>query len=131
MTPALEALARRLAACRRSGLWIKGMRTDGGLRVYTVGRSLVGVRDDDIRMRPDCSAIPHDALPDLTDPATVGLLPAMARDALGCPAAQASPWTIGPHTVTRWRVCLNDEEDREFSGATETEAWIVAMESAS
>lgn len=68
------------------------------------------------------------ALPDLDDDATAGLLPAMVREALGCPAAQASPWTIGPHTVTRWRVCLNDEADREFPGATEIEAWIVAME---
>ena len=99
MTPADQALARRAVACAG---WRPGMRTTCGRIVYAIERGCpLGVRMDDRRVRPDCAAIPHDALPDLNDPATLGCLLALVREAWQDPTITTHCWRVSPAVVAR------------------------------
>jgi len=110
MTDEMIALARRAVACR-GWRWIPGMKLTTGLRLT---ESLVWL------------TYPVD-LPDLTDPATLGCLLALVREAWGDDEAYAIPW----HDEDGgWTVCVH-EEDRSVSvseGDTETEALVAALE---
>jgi hypothetical protein len=68
-------------------------------------------------------------LPDLTDPATLGCLLALVREACGDDEAYAIPW----HDEDGgWTVCVR-EEDRSVNvseGDTEAEALVAALEDA-
>jgi hypothetical protein len=81
------------------------------------------VRDDD----PDTPAcFGGFSVPDLTDPATLGCLLALVREAWGDPLAVVSPvwekgWMIG------WRVCFARSG---FFAGTEAEALVAALEAA-
>jgi hypothetical protein len=67
-------------------LWMEGMRTSRGLRVYSVKPPLpLGIREGDQRARPECGALPYNAQPDTEDAATLGCLTQRARELNQCP----------------------------------------------
>jgi|DEB19_MinimDraft_3_1074340.scaffolds.fasta_scaffold23477_2 hypothetical protein len=119
MTPAieaLEALARRAVACR-GWRWMPGMLLSSprswGLRIVT------GPIEEHA-----------DAAPVLTDPATLGCLLALVREAWGDPyliatKERGSCWIIAIHLCDAMLV-----GGRYIRGATEIEALIAALEAA-
>ena len=64
-----------------------GMRDNQGRRVSSLGVYPTGIPDGDSRVRPDNSVSRQPILPDLTDPATIGCLLALVREAWGLPKA--------------------------------------------
>lgn len=80
MSDALD-LARRAVACKG---WrgMQGMLTTDGLRVAHNGDWLVGIMCDQKR-NEWCETDLEGRLPDLTDPATIGCLLALVREAHG------------------------------------------------
>lgn len=141
MTPPTPNLARRAVACR-GWRWMPGMRTVEVLRpppfVLPLWDEAVVVAADDGDPVSVCTVhrkvrdLHPGALPDLSDPATLGCMLALVREAWAAPFAQVSPRLGGNPTVCDGWVCyLNDDEaDRRFSGATEAEALIAALEAA-
>ena len=120
MTSEIEALARRAVACP-AWRWIPGVAAvmpDGNrARLLMEGKWWC----------PPLSA--HEAfvdeaetLPDLTDPATLGCLLALVREAWGVPNAFAYPCAHGG-----WGVSLNPGW---INGPTEAEALVAALEAA-
>jgi hypothetical protein len=124
-------LAKRAVACK-GWRWLPGMLAKHpnfrGFRVSHVG--LTGMRGachyaawfGDVEL--DVVALPlpasSDVLPDLTDPATLGCLLALVREAWGNPTLT----TVG--TLGVWWV----ESYDEFCGDTEAEALVAALEAA-
>ena len=137
MTPADEAIARRLRAqCERFG-WMTGMRTLESpprapcITIPEWDEAIVVVADegDEPRVLPLVThrerPIHDGALPDPDDPATIGCFAAMARKATD-PRAHVPPTTDGgwagmtPHGVGAfWR---------HARCATEIEAWLAVLE---
>jgi hypothetical protein len=109
MTPAeLEALARRAVACKR-WRWMPGM-------LYKQRRCGV---------RPEAATAPiiqGGGLPDLTDPATLGCLLALVREAWGGPTLGL--WCDFVKTI--WIV--GDYEGELATAPTEAEALVAALE---
>ena len=117
MTDEMILLAKRAVAC-------KGWRWMPGMRWWTDDDR--GRLDD---FQPDYMGRPTDALPDLTDPATVGCLLALVREAWGDPTL----CVVLDTSDGRW--CVGCWEDngiamRGRGGATETEALVNALEGA-
>lgn len=77
----MTELAKRAVACRH---WrgMQGMLTTDGLRVAHNGDWLVGIMCDQKR-NEWCETDLEGRLPDLTDPATIGCLLALVREAWG------------------------------------------------
>jgi hypothetical protein len=114
MSDEMIALARRADACR-GWRWMPGMRwwTDDDR----------GRLDD---YQPEYMGRPTDALPDLTDAATLGCLLALVREAWRCPKANVS-WV----TDDKCMVVFYMGHAQEFLLAdTEAEALVAALESA-
>lgn len=124
MSSSIETLECRAIACKH-WRWMPGMVTETGIRVlrrdtdgYTIG---YGPRTSYCIME-----VTSDALPDLTDPATLGCLLALVRE--HC-----------PDVTTNWAM-LNGERRWAVYGAltsagmclyhTETEALVAALEAA-
>jgi len=128
MTPALEALTRRAVACR-GWRWMQGMLiADNGAGVrflWEDDRYLHGMAAEAsglwMRMNKD-----RERLPDLTDPATLGCLLALVREAWSQPSAT----TLAHHG--RWYVVHADVDASSWLAAwpTEAEALIAALEAA-
>jgi len=111
MTEEQIALARRAVACK-GFRWLPGMLTTEGMRV------VVRCFNDDNE--------PDDDIPDLTDPATLGCLLALVREAWGDPTirTQASgPYWIGANQG--W--CGYEITDEQ---STEAHALVAALEAA-
>jgi hypothetical protein len=159
-----EALARRAVQCKGWG-WMPGMLTTGGLRIVAVDPvddgSGVGPAygyepsPEHHGARTRCyvdTAFPE--VPDLDDPATLGCLLALVRQAWGEPAAHPAAYTTGVAVaeyqgprperavdsegggwhvigwgVNRGRGRVMDVL-RGFNHRSETEAIVVALESA-
>jgi hypothetical protein len=115
----IEELARRAIACKR-WRWMPGMLSVKGLRVVR--------RDDDRYVigyyanRESLSERVVD-LPDLSDPATLGCLLSLVREAWGKPNLYARP--EGDY----WRMWA--EEPGAFVFTTEAAALVAALEGAS
>jgi hypothetical protein len=71
----LEELGRRAVACKR-WRWMEGMLA-GTTRIVDV-KDGPYVFDSEYE---DCAGLPHKAVPDLSDPATLGCLLALVREA--------------------------------------------------
>lgn len=110
MSDDMIALSRRAVACK-GWRWMPGMKVDGGFRVV---ESLVPF------------TFPVD-LPDLSDPATLGCLLAIVREAWGDPRAStnASPYGDG-----RWAVSDSKARRAYAWGTSEADALVAALESA-
>ena len=67
--------------------------------------------------------IDRERLPDLTDPATLGCLLALVREAWVDPNAHTMPY------YGRWAVFLSSDQDAG-DGSTEAEALVAALEAA-
>ncbi len=125
MTEAQTALSRRAVACR-GWEWMPGMRTLDAMRV---------IHDPDRWPDRPCAireggwvdtAPPRplgDDLPDFCDPATLGCLLALVREAHG--QSTLSPVSRGPHS---W--CLADYGTSALEGETEVELLVAALEGA-
>jgi hypothetical protein len=152
---ALAALGRRAVACK-AWRWMPGMRDTYGTRVLAVlpdGRlrtsELVSETYAGATLAEHEVSAPADMMePDLADPATLGCVEALVREAHGEPEAVAVTTTLGRLTgnydadewdAVRW-VVLEDANAvywwRESSigdpplgsGATREDAWVRALE---
>jgi hypothetical protein len=125
MTPEIEALARRAVACPR-WRWMPGMRW---IDNRPSPLEPIALRVADIRPRDGWDVPPY-VLPDLTDPATLGCLLALVREAWWDPYLAATRERVGDWIVAS-RLCdAMLARGRYFRGATEAEALIVALEAA-
>lgn len=119
------ALGRRVMACR-GFRWIAGMLATGPGGPVRVEWIVDGSPDAECGM-------PSGGVPDLRDPATAGLLPALVREALKEPRLCA--WTSdgAEWELVRWYIGDDGEYQPATAtgrGPTEPEAWIAAWETA-
>jgi len=122
MKPELEALARRAVACPR-WRWISGM-----LRLRDApGKADHGKREGRVEARDEWSYAEWPCLPDLTDPATLGCLLALVREAWSEPILSVA-WAGGRWYVVR-RIRSVDAL-RWIDTATEVEALVATLEAA-
>jgi hypothetical protein len=112
-------LGKRAVVC-------KGWRWMPGMRWWT--------EDDRGRLddyQPEYMGRPHDALPDLTDPATLGCVLALVREAWGNDFEQV--WLEWYPPLRRWGILGGHAAARPIlvaSGSTEAEALVAALEAA-
>jgi hypothetical protein len=139
MTPEIEALARRAVACPR-WRWMPGMLDQHDRRVLdtNTGRNLgfpvwwtdaIGCDCHEVYEDPDKARSEWaDALPNLTDPATLGCLLALVRRAYN------DPFTHVEYELGEWIVWATPEGRRgKYSMSvrkTEAEALVRALERA-
>ena len=114
MTEEQIALARRAVACK-GWRWMPGMRAVGRRNLPAAWFRLE-------ESTPSLTGEWSDALPDLTDHATLGCLLALVREALHSPRAHVL-YVAGLH---RWECA--DNRVVLGVGATEAEALVAALE---
>jgi hypothetical protein len=123
MTDEQIALAKRALACK-GWRWMRGMSNDRGQTIDCVdliqGKAYCGEWDADMT-----------ALPDLTDPATLGCLLALVREAWGDPTICTSALQLGD--LPGWVVeCFTQPSNIHVLApcSTEAEALVAALEAA-
>ena len=125
MKAELEALARRAVACPR-WRWMPGM-----LRLRDApGKADHGKREGRVEARDDWSYAEWPCLPDLIDPATLGCLLALVREAwmdpdLSIARERVAGWIVAVHLCDALL-----SRNRYTRGATEAEALVAALEAA-
>ena len=132
MTPELEALARRAVACLM-WRWMPGMLA-GRRRVVHAEAGAVAATS--VRMLPSGGWAPApvyvDDLPDLADPATLGCLLALVREAWGDPGfyAAQSGTKIKGTDIFGWDTFgyLHGRSRRDMLYRSEAEALVAALE---
>ena len=124
----LEELARRAVACKR-WRWMDGMLSDKGLRVTENDPDgyVAGYYDG-------CSYIANctkGSLPDLSDPATLGCLLALVREAWGNEASVSlnisSFWAVGGAKIQKGK-SAGHTINLGIWKLTEVEALVAALE---
>ena len=137
MTAELEALARRAVACPR-WRWMPGMRW---IDHRPAPLDPIALRVADNRPRDGRDVPPH-AMPDLTDPATLGCLLALVREVYGSPAlyCRLSSTTRKSDGIQAWEVIGWLDASRSPNGrggsfrgwgyASEAEALVATLEAA-
>ena len=126
MTDEMTVLGKRAVACPKWRL-MPGMLTDEGRRVMHVWPDDLGIKWShllDNRVVRDA-----DALPDLTDPATLGCLLALVREAWGMSTGITVSYSFDEGL---WGVswCGATHGGWCGRGKTEAEALVAALESA-
>ncbi len=111
MTPDLTDLARRAVVCK-GWRWLPGMRTADAMRVIH-DETLFPGRPCAIREGSWIDTAPprplRDALPDLTDPATLGCIFALVREAWGKPHMSLECRLVTHYGKWEWAVIALDE----------------------
>ena len=128
MTEEQIALSKRAVACKK-WRWLPGMLTTCDLRVvdggdeYVIGHRSGPTKDGGGWYDGEAEGL----LPDLTDPATLGCLLALVREAWG-----ESRICVVPMSGHKWGVAIPNvlRESPRFKGTTEAEAIIGALEAA-
>lgn len=118
-------LSKRAVACKH-WRWMSGMSTDGMTVVDADETGICVVRKGTRQhyWAPDL------ALPDLADPATLGCLLALAREAWDDPQVHAAPLCGMKNNHVGWRIWLGRDLTLYFDGDTEAEALVAALEAA-
>ena len=132
MTEEQTILSKRAVACPKWRL-MPGMLTDEGRRVMQVWPDNLGIKWShllDNRVVRDA-----DALPDLTDAATLGCLLALVREAWGCVVVTSPDYDedeVGCQgwSVIGWRAIETVRWTMVGEGPTEAEALVAALEGA-
>ena len=126
MTDEMTVLGKRAVACPKWRL-MPGMLTDEGRRVMHVWPDDLGIKWSHLLDNRVVRAA--DAIPDLTDAATVGCLLALVREAWGmstgitvCYSSDEGLWGVSWCGATHGGWCGR--------GATEAEALVAALEGA-
>lgn len=127
MTPELEVLGRRAVACKG---WrcMPGMMNDSGQRIIESNFGLRTVYFCYEGLTENNQDDAEDAIPDFSDPATVGCLVALVREVLNEPSMH-SMYKSAPQEG--WWI-FTKERHRHLSPTykTEAEAWLWALENA-
>jgi hypothetical protein len=119
----LEDLGRRAVACKH-WRWMEGMQVEPlRFRVVWLTEDMIGESDQTSYFWKN---VP-DIFPDLSDPATLGCLLALVREAWGHALAQVSPML--PYGA-KWVCYINDAGDHAFLAEAEAEALVAALEAA-
>ena len=125
----LEDLGRRAVACKH-WRWMRGMLTHRGSRVFETTKDQLGAEHVFIMKRDGFSSylFPEDRhVPDLSDPATLGCLLALVREAWNDHSLCAND--AGPYDLMFWHVYTDDRNISEGC-QTEAEALVAALEAA-
>ena len=118
-------LARRAVACKGfRWRWMPGMLDVSGRRVLCVWPDDLGIKWSHIP--ENCVVRDADALPDLTDAATLGCLLALVREAWESPKANVSWVTYDKCMV----VFATGHAQKFLLASTEAEALVAALEAA-
>jgi hypothetical protein len=115
MTPEMKALGARAVACK-GWKWMEGMLTSHSARLFDTVSNLGD------------GWLNTDELPDLSDPATMGCLLALVREAWGSETHTAPVYLGDVHTG--WAVWIDIDLSRWFEGTTEAAALVAALEAA-
>ena len=130
-------LGRRAVACK-GWRWMPGMLIHyTGLRCFDLPGFPPKLPEPQ-RARllgdsPSASLLSGDPFPDLTDPATLGCLLALVREAWGTHANTAANAYEEPGqmwTIYNGKICADDYAQEVAHGATEAEALVATLESA-
>lgn len=133
MTEEQKALSRRAIACR-GWTWGPGMLDLFGRRVRNVWPDDLGIHWSHIP--ENCVVQDADALPDLTDAATLGCLLALVRAAWRCVVITSPDYDYDEEearqgeTVIGWRAVETVRWVTVGEGDTEAEALVAALEAA-